>query len=75
VERWWTGAEGPRRAADGGRPSSEPGRWRGRAAPLGYTPAWPLSHRELVVSGLTTGLMGYAVGTYLGLAVSWVLRP
>lgn len=34
-----------------------------------------LGNRELVVSGLTTGLMGYAVGTYLGLAVAWVLRP
>ncbi|ATB33055.1 DUF819 family protein [Melittangium boletus] len=34
-----------------------------------------LGNRELVVSGLTTGLMGYAVGTYLGLAVAWLLRP
>ena len=34
-----------------------------------------LRNRELVVSGLTTGLMGYAVGTYLGLAVAWLLRP
>lgn len=34
-----------------------------------------LRNRELVVSGLTSGLMGYAVGTYLGLAVSWLLRP
>ncbi|MBM7117094.1 DUF819 family protein [Archangium primigenium] len=34
-----------------------------------------LGNRELVVSGLTTGLMGYAVGTYLGLAVAWWLRP
>ncbi|WP_233262330.1 DEAD/DEAH box helicase, partial [Vitiosangium sp. GDMCC 1.1324] len=29
------GAEGPRRAADGGRPSSAPGGWRSRAAPWG----------------------------------------
>jgi uncharacterized membrane protein len=34
-----------------------------------------LRNRELVVSGLTTGLMGFAVGTYLGLAVAWLLRP
>ncbi len=34
-----------------------------------------LRNRELMVSGLTTGLMGYAVGTYLGLAVAWMLRP
>jgi uncharacterized membrane protein len=34
-----------------------------------------LGNRELVVSGLTSGLMGYAVGTYLGLAVAWLLRP
>jgi hypothetical protein len=33
VEGRWTGAEGPRRAADRGRPSSMPGRWTGRAAP------------------------------------------
>lgn len=34
-----------------------------------------LRNRELLVSGLTTGIMGYAVGTYLGLAVAWLLRP
>ncbi len=34
-----------------------------------------LRNRELLVSGLTTGLMGFAVGTYLGLAVAWMLRP
>ena len=34
-----------------------------------------LRNRELMVSGLTTGIMGYAVGTYLGLAVAWLLRP
>jgi uncharacterized membrane protein len=34
-----------------------------------------LRNRELLVSGLTTGLMGFAVGTYLGLAVAWLLRP
>lgn len=34
-----------------------------------------LRNRELVVSGLTTSLMGFAVGAYLGLAVAWLLRP
>ncbi|MFP2905600.1 DUF819 family protein [Pyxidicoccus sp. 3LFB2] len=34
-----------------------------------------LRNRELMVSGMTTGLMGFAMGTYLGLAVSWLLRP
>lgn len=34
-----------------------------------------LRNRELMVSGITTGLMGFALGTYLGLAVSWLLRP
>ena len=39
VLRVRAGAEGPRRAADGGRPSTAPGQCRGRAAPFGYTPA------------------------------------
>ncbi|WP_430384194.1 hypothetical protein [Archangium violaceum] len=39
VLRERAGAERWRRAADGGRPSGAPGRWRGRAVPLGYTPA------------------------------------
>jgi uncharacterized membrane protein len=34
-----------------------------------------LRNRELLISGMTTGLMGIAFGTYLGLAVSWLLRP
>jgi uncharacterized membrane protein len=34
-----------------------------------------LRNRELLVSGMTTGLMGFALGTYLGLAVAWLLRP
>ena len=35
VLRGRAGAEGPRRAAEGCRPSCEPGRWRGHAASLG----------------------------------------
>ncbi|WIG98538.1 DUF819 family protein [Myxococcus sp. SDU36] len=34
-----------------------------------------LRNRELMVSGVTTGIMGFALGTYLGLAVAWLLRP
>ncbi len=34
-----------------------------------------LKNREIVVSGLTTGLVGYAVGNYLGLALAFLLRP
>ena len=39
VLRERAGAERSRRAAEGGRPIGAPGRWRGRAVPLGYTPA------------------------------------
>jgi uncharacterized membrane protein len=34
-----------------------------------------LKNREVVVSGLTTALVGYALGNYLGLAVAYLLRP
>lgn len=33
-----------------------------------------LANRHLVASGMTAGLMGYALGTWLGLATSWGLR-
>jgi uncharacterized membrane protein len=33
-----------------------------------------IKNRELIVSGLTCGLVGYAVGNYLGFAVAWLLR-
>lgn len=33
-----------------------------------------IKNREVVVSGLTCGLVGYAVGNYLGFAVAWLLR-
>jgi len=39
VLRVRAGAEAPRRAAAGGRPSREPGRCTGRLSPLGDTPA------------------------------------
>jgi len=34
-----------------------------------------LGNRDILVSGLTSGLMGYAVGTYLGIATAYLLRP
>jgi uncharacterized membrane protein len=36
--------------------------------------ATALKNRRLVAPGLTLGLMGIALGTYLGLATSWLLR-
>ncbi|MEW6032479.1 MAG: DUF819 family protein [Bacillota bacterium] len=33
-----------------------------------------LKNREIIVSGLTTGLVGYAVGNYLGLALAYLLH-
>jgi uncharacterized membrane protein len=32
-------------------------------------------NREIVVSGLTTGVVGYAVGNYAGLAIAYLLQP
>ena len=34
-----------------------------------------LKNREIVVSGLTTGVVGYAVGNYAGLAIAYLLQP
>jgi len=34
-----------------------------------------LRNREMVVSGITAGLLGIALGNYLGLALAWALRP
>ena len=33
-----------------------------------------IKNREVIVSGLTCGLVGYAIGNYLGFAVAWLLR-
>lgn len=33
-----------------------------------------LGNRQVLVTGIASGLMGYAVGNYLGIAVSWMLR-
>jgi len=34
-----------------------------------------LKNREVIVPGLTCGLVGYAIGNYLGFAVAWLLTP
>jgi len=34
-----------------------------------------LKNREIVASGLTTGVIGYAAGNYLGLGLAWLLKP
>lgn len=37
--------------------------------------AQALGNREVVVSGMAAGLIGYAAGNYLGLATHWLLAP
>ncbi len=34
-----------------------------------------LNNRRVILSGLTTGLVGFAVGNYLGLVVAYLLQP
>ncbi len=34
-----------------------------------------LKNREIVISGLTTGVVGYAVGNFLGVGLAWLLSP
>ena len=33
-----------------------------------------LKNREVIVSGLTVGILGYAVGNYLGITIAYLLR-
>jgi uncharacterized membrane protein len=33
-----------------------------------------LKNREIIVSGLTSGLVGYAIGNYLGIAMAYILK-
>ena len=61
LEAMWrvrAGAEMPRRAADGGRPSREPSGWRSRAVPRSTRRPWPPSHevrgRGLALLALAT---------------------
>lgn len=39
------------------------------------TVAAALKNRAIIVSGLTTGVVGYAIGNYAGIALSYLLRP
>ncbi|GAG52220.1 unnamed protein product, partial [marine sediment metagenome] len=34
-----------------------------------------LKNREIVVSGITTGVIGFAIGNYLGILVAYGLAP
>jgi uncharacterized membrane protein len=33
-----------------------------------------LKNREIILSGLTVGIIGYAVGNYLGISIAWILH-
>jgi uncharacterized membrane protein len=33
-----------------------------------------LKNREIILSGLTVGIIGYAIGNYLGIAIAWILH-
>lgn len=37
--------------------------------------AGALKNREIIISGLTVGILGYAFGTYLGVALAYLLAP
>ncbi|MFZ0493244.1 MAG: DUF819 family protein [Acidimicrobiia bacterium] len=39
------------------------------------TVAAALKNRAIIVSGLTTGVVGYAIGNYAGIALAYLLRP
>jgi uncharacterized membrane protein len=36
--------------------------------------AYGLKNREVIISGITTGIIGYAVGNYLGISLAYVFR-
>ncbi len=33
-----------------------------------------IRNKQVIVPGITMGLLGYAIGNYLGLAVAWLLK-
>jgi len=37
--------------------------------------AGALKNRNIIISGLTVGILGYAIGNYLGLAIAYFLQP
>ncbi len=36
--------------------------------------AYGLKNREVIISGITTGIIGYAIGNYLGISLSYLFR-
>ena len=36
--------------------------------------AYGLKNREVIISGITTGIIGYAIGNYLGISLAYVFR-
>jgi uncharacterized membrane protein len=36
--------------------------------------AGALKNKEIILSGLTTGIIGYAIGNYLGVGLAYVFR-
>ena len=36
--------------------------------------AGALRNREIIFSGLTVGIIGYAIGNYLGVFIAWLLK-
>jgi uncharacterized membrane protein len=36
--------------------------------------AGALKNKEIIISGITVGLIGYAIGTYLGVTLSFILE-
>ncbi|MFW5657340.1 MAG: DUF819 family protein, partial [Bacteroidota bacterium] len=36
--------------------------------------AGAINNKEVIVSGLTVGIVGYAIGNYLGVGVAYLLR-
>jgi len=42
--------------------------------PLVPMVAASLKNREIVLSGVMTGIIGWVVGTYLGIAIAYILR-
>ena len=36
--------------------------------------AGAIHNREVIVSGLTVGIVGYAIGNYLGVAIAYLLQ-
>ncbi|MCK5701308.1 MAG: DUF819 family protein, partial [Cyclobacteriaceae bacterium] len=44
------------------------------SAPFVPVVAGALKNKNLIISGLTVGILGYAIGNYLGLAIAYFLK-